>query len=493
MSAPSAGNTAPVARIALCGSGLALRMTAAALVRHLPPTIQLLCVNCEDAPATDLFLGSVAPPAAYGFNLAAGVTEPRLLLDTATAFSWGTQYSGWGGAQAAWLQCFHLPLPVAGGVMFHHYLARLGLRDLEPFLLSAVAARHGVFAHPLEKGAQLMARGEYGYQFDAQSYQVPFAAAAVAGKAQVIAAKLAGVEVAGERIVALRLADGQSVRADLYVDCTGPEASLLSRLAGNFTPGRRLRAVMTRRPTDELGAPCRKLTGADYGWQSETPLQGITARLTVFAAESESRALAAHALTPQVTAEIRLGRRPRPWLGNCVAVGQAAGVLEPLTHAPMLLLQRDIERLASLIPFTTDMSVESREYNRQCEADYSHAELFNRALFETAPVSDSVYWKEAREEPVADKLAAKIAQFESRGLLVAYDLEPFNPEDWTILHHGMGRHPARYDRVADRTSDGEVQQYLATRRGDIDKLVRSMPSHHRYVTHLAEHLRQRNL
>jgi tryptophan halogenase len=152
----------PVTRIAICGAGLALRMTAAALARHLPASVQVVAVNCEDAPASDLFLGSVTPPTAYGFNLIAGVNEPRLLLDTSTAFSWGTIFSEWGAQRQSWVQCFHLPLPVIGGVLFHHYLARQGVRGLEPFLMSAMAARHGVFAHPLEKGAQSLARGEYG-------------------------------------------------------------------------------------------------------------------------------------------------------------------------------------------------------------------------------------------------------------------------------------------------------------------------------------------
>jgi tryptophan halogenase len=377
--------------------------------------------------------------------------------------------------------------------MFHHYLARQGVRDLEPFLMSAVAARQGVFAHPLEKGAQPLARGEYGYQFDPQSYQVPFATAALAGKVRVIAAKITDIETGADGIASLRLSDGQSIRADLYIDCTGPQAQLLSRLDGQFSGGRRLKAVMSRRPSPELGPACRQLTGAGYGWQSDTPLQGITARLTVFAPEAETQALVAHGSDPQVGCDVRLGWHAQPWSGNVVAVGQAAGVLEPLTHAPMLLLQRDIERLASLVPFSTDMSMERREYNRQCNEDYAHAALFHRALFETTPLADSPYWSAARAEPVPDKLRAKLSQFMSRGLLVAFDLEPFNAEDWTILHLGMGRWPERHDRVADRATESDLRQFFANRRRDIDALVKSMPSHHRYVSQLSQHLRQRNL
>lgn len=489
----SQANGGALSRIAIVGSGLALRMTAAVLARHLPPSMQILCVNCEDAPSSDIFLGSITPPTAYAFNLIAGVTEPRLLLDTATSFNWGTAFSEWGAEQRSWVQCFHLPLPVHGGVQFHHYLARQGVRKLEPFLVSAVAARHGVFAHPLEKGTQPLARGEYGYQFDAQSYQVPFAAAARAGNLQVIAGKVAEVEAVNNNIHALRLEDGQVVRAGLYVDCSGPQALLISRLDSGFREGRRLRAFMSRRETPELGPPCRHLSGASYGWQSDTYLQGSTARLTVFDAESEAKAWIAHGCEPQIRSNVRLGRHSRPWSGNCVSVGQAAGVLEPLSHAPMLLLQRDIERLASLIPITTDMSMESREYNRQCADDYAHAELFNRALFDTAAPAASSYWRAAVDEPIPDKLAAKIAHFRSRGLPVSFDLEPFTPEDWTILHFGMGRSPERHDRVADRASDRDVEWLLTNRRREIDQFVQRMPKHHRYVSQLAQHLRQRNL
>jgi tryptophan 7-halogenase len=481
---------APIERIVICGGGLAAHLTAAALAHQLPASIQIIRIDCPDSSDADLFYGSVAGPSAYAFNLSAGVSEPRLILDTDSTFSWGTKFVRWGADSRSWVQCFHLPLPIIGGVLFHHYLARLEITELEPFLTSAVAARHGAFAHPLAKGPPLLARAEYGYQFAARSYRGPFAASANERRVQVIPANISRVECDEDAICALHLSNGQVRTADLYVDCSGPQALLLSHLGAAFSGGRRLHAVMSCVVANGVGAPYRTLTAREFGWQAETPLQGSMARLTMFSAESETQALLAHGEPPEQTSEATLGYRANAWVGNCVAIGHAAGVVEPLSHAPMLLLQRSIERLLSLMPLSRDMSVECREFNRQSAEDYTHAEIFNRALFETRPVADTPYWRAARAQPMHEKLAQKIAQFESRGVLVAFDLEPFNAEDWTILHHGMGRSPARHDRVADRAPGTEVRQFLTAMRRDIESLARTLPTHNDYMASLIRYLSQ---
>jgi tryptophan 7-halogenase len=487
----SDARNSPVQRIVICGGGLAAHMTAAALARQLPSDIRIVWIDGPDSRDADLFFGGVAPSSAYAFNLGAAISEPRLMLDSDSTFAWGTQFSRWGAAGRSWIQCFHLPLPIIGGVLFHHHLWRHGITELEPFLTPAIAARHGVFAHPVENGPKLLARSEYGYQFDPYSYRAPFAAAARALRVEVIAAGITDVESREGRIEAVRVSDGRMIEADLFVDCTGPDARLISRLPGTVTGGRRLRATLSRRPAERIGPPCKTVTPREFGWQSETPLQRSVARLTVYAPESEGDALAAHGDVPQKTVDVTLGRRTAAWVGNCVAIGHAAAVLEPLTHAPMLMLQREIERLLTLVPRSRDMSVESREFNRQSIDDYTHSDIFNRALFETEPMFRTPYWLAVREEPLDEKLVRKIALFESRGLLVAFDLEPFTAEDWTILHHGMGRRPARYDRVADRVPEAEVRPMLASMPRDIENLVKAMPTHHDYMSNLIRFLKQK--
>jgi tryptophan 7-halogenase len=482
-----------VTHIVICGGGLAAHMTAAALTRQLPATIHVTLVG-EDVPVADVFHGSVAPPSAYAFNLAAGVPEPRLLLDGDTAFSWGTRFLDWGGARRAWTQCFHLPFPIIQGAPFHHYLSRLGIRELEPLLVPAVLAQRGVFAHPLDRGSGLLARAEYGYQFDARNYQRAFLRAASGPTFRLIRAQIAEVARAGNGIAALSLSNGETLAADLFIDCTGIDAELISVLDGEYRQGRRLRALASGESGAGVGAPCRMLTAHDFGWQSETALQGGSTRLTVFHpdAESERSALATHGRSPQHSIEVVLGHRSQAWVQNCVALGHAAGIVEPLTPAPMLLLQRDIDRLVSLIPVTMDMSVERREFNRQSAEDHEHAEIFNRALLDTPPAAETPYWRAAREQAPHDKLLQKLTQFASRGVLVPFDHEPFNAEDWTILHFGMGRMPARYDRIADRATEADIRRFVENLRREIDSIAKSLPSHDDYLKGLIRYLRDSN-
>lgn len=485
-------NTAgpPVERIAVCGGGLAGHLTTATLASQLPPSFQIAWIDAESSPDSDVFYGSLTAPSAYTFNLEAGVSEPELLLSTNTAFSWGTKFVHWGGEHKSWIQCFHLPFPIVGGVLFHHYLKRFGVDELEPYLVSAAAANRGVFAHPLQDGPPILSRAEYAYQFDPFSYREAFAASPHMRRVQRIEGHLEGVERDERGIAALRLSDGRLHTADLYVDCTGTQARLLSHLCDTFAGNRRLCAASNHRATDRLGAPHRTLTGAEFGWQAETPLQRGTARLTVFAPESQTDALRAHGEAPQRSTEATIGSRAAAWVGNCVGIGHSAWVIEPVTHAPMLLLHRDIERLLSLIPFSTQMDFEGREFNRQSSEDYVHAAIFNRALFETPPFADTPYWRAAREEAVHEKLTQKLVQFDHRGVLVTFDLEPFNQEDWTILHYGMGRRPSRHDRVADRAPEAELRNSLANMKRNIENLVKQMPSHHDYMARLLGYLAQ---
>ena len=490
-------SAAPVQHIVVAGSGLAAQIVVAVLSRQLPASIRITFVRVGDASGADLFYGNVTGPTAYAFNRSAGLEEPALVLDSDTAFSWGTKYDHWGNGGRSWIQCFQLPLPIFDGVLFHHYLVQQRIGQLDPFLASAVAARKGAFVHPPqqagEAGKDLLSRSEYGYQFDSLSYGRLFEARTNHERVRTIDAGSMEIELGEAGITAIRLDTGERIAGDLFVDCTGPDALLLSRLGTPFEGSRKLGGVLSYSPSAQLGAPMRTVGRRTFGWYSETPLRGRRARLTIYDPESAAEALQDYPDGAERTCEVTLGRRSESWSRNCVGIGQAAYVAEPLSIAPWLLLERDVDRLMSLIPLSANMAVEAREYNRQCALDYEHAELFTHALFEADTLPDSPYWRAARAEPMNEKLARKIDLFQDRGMLVSYDLEPFHDEDWAILHFGMGRLPARHDRMADRAPPDRVRSFLAAMKRDIEQLVGTLPSHAVYMAELSRYLTQGRL
>ncbi|MEG8054874.1 tryptophan 7-halogenase [Sphingomonas aerolata] len=195
---------------------------------------------------------------------------------------------------------------------------------------------------------------------------------------------LTRVAVGDGAITGIALDGADMVTADLYLDCSGPSAELLSRLDSPWLGGRALQISADDMAEARLGPPVRTVSFNDQGWAAQTPLRGSTRSLTVSDATASCNTIG------KLSASATLGRRRRAWAGNCVGVGHAAGIVEPLTPAPMMLLERDIERLMTLIPVSTaSMTVEEREYNRRHGEDHDHAMRFTRALLETSALPDS--------------------------------------------------------------------------------------------------------
>ncbi|MGZ3306406.1 MAG: tryptophan 7-halogenase [Asticcacaulis sp.] len=484
-------SAACVKHILICGTGLAAQMAVAAIARQVPAYMQITWLRAEGTQAHDVLYGGIATPAAYDFNLMAGVDEPTLILESNTAFAYGTHYRGWNGGRPDWVQAFQAPFPVWEGVLFYHYLLQRGLTDIGPWLVAAQAARHGVFAHPPEDQRHPLSAAEYGYQFEPAAYGALFERGLPKG-ITTLTGDIVRVERDGEAISSVELKDGRSLKADLYVDCTGPDARLAGPSGRNLTGGQGLRFMASRAPERPLGPPHRTVSAGRFGWTARTHVEGAALHLTIHAAADEDAALAAHGVAPAFAGAFATGWRAAAWSGNCVALGQAAGVAEPLTPAPFLLLQRDVERLVTLLPASLDMKVEQREFNRQFTEDYRNAFLFNQSLFVGEDRPAGTYWEAARAAPRDERLTQKIEQFESRGLHVAYDLEPFGQEDWIIQHFGMGRRAERYDRVADHTPRAAMDRHLDEMRQAIAAAVRTMPPHGAYRQNFANFLQQQS-
>lgn len=468
-------------RIAVVGGGLAAEAVVTALAARLGPDHAVTFVETDRAPATDAFYGTVTGPSAYAFHERIGLTEADVLTGSDAAFSWGTRYEGWGPGRS-WTLAHQQPLQPLADVDLHHFLTRLGGAPLEPLIVAARAAAKGVFAHPPGPKPSPLTRAEYGYQVSPPGLADAYRAGRRAERVRHVPAEVRTVETGPDGIAGVALSTGERIEADLYVDAGGPGGALLSALRARPAPARRLRLETGLRPAARLGPPCRTVTGAPYGWSATTP--------------TRAGAIAMRAMAPGDAAadgdadgvEADLGARPSAWIGNCVGVGHAAAVLEPLTTAPLTLLHRDVLRLLELVPVARDHAVERREYDRRHAEDARHADLFQRAFHAVPGAPKTPYWTAAAEAASHPDLDRKIRQFENRGILVMHDFEPFTREDWLTLHWGLGRVPGRHDRLTGRVPEDAVRAEFAKTRRAIEALTDAMPPHDRYVARFLDYL-----
>ena len=483
----------PIRHIVIYGSGLAAWMTAAALSKNLPTAIQVIVLETANSDAADIFYGSVANPSAYKFFSNLGLSEADLLLRTQSSFSYGTSYKNWGLTTASWVQCFQAPFPIWDGVPLAHHITD-ETQALEHYLMSAQAAINGKFAHPPADKNSPLSSAEYGYHVTARDLTELLKR--IAGKYSVrsISQDIASIENRDGRITGIKLKAGETVSADFYIDASGPDAPLISSLEeADFQTSRNLGALYSEQTSEKLGPPIRQVSSQDFGWQSRTPLQKVDAVLTLFAPQSEEAARKTHPQSEAAHCEVPLGRRSKAWSGNCAAIGHAAAIVDPISPAPLMLLQMDIERLMGLIPVADAFDIEAKIFNEAFQTDVENIELFNNALFQLEGLPETEYWTDAKLNSASVKLSRKLDQFSHRGLLVSYDLEPFNDEDWTILHHGIGRTPRKRDAVAKLSDIEKISRDLKNKAKAIQDIVAKMPPHHIYLANYLNYLERNHV
>ena len=472
------------------GAGLAGCLTALRLRDVLPDTTSITLIDCGDDSEPgrynhDLGYGTVIPPGLYRFLESVGLSEPELILSTQTTLSFGTMYSNWGRNKRSWKQCYHLPFDVWDGVPFARILGDRS-EGLDPFLINGRASQTGRFAHPPDDKSHPLSRAEYGYQFS-PAHLVQYMRQTLSGSAvAVMSGRIINKTCNDYHVSSVIMEDGGTVAADLFIDTVG---GLQTRTEGADVPVLCLLSSLV--PSPGNSGPVRQVRGTDFGWQSVTPLQRETHLMTVFDPLDGDAARQAHGREDATLSRLPLRRGLPAWSGNVVTLGQAAFGLEPLSPAPLINLRRDIERLVGLIPVTPEMTVEAREYNRGHKTDTAHAHLFNQTFWAIEDAPDGAYWQSRfrMEKPAA--LIRKITQFERRGHLVMYDHEPFNEEDWTILHFGMGRRPRTRSPFVGPDLARTYDERLQHMRDRIEAVIAKMPPHHLYVNKLRGYLRSK--
>ena len=486
---------APIRDVAVAGGGL-LGWSAAVALRRKLPALRVTVLPL--APPPDALIERIGStlPSIVDFHGDIGLDNREALLRAGCSLRLATEFDGWNGDGSAYVHAYDRHGQPFGAASFHiHWVRQAKLGPAPAFdqhSIAAAMARAGRFVLPQPDPASPLAHFGFGLTLDPVRYAHMMRAYALHLGAVERAGALAGVRLRGADgfIEALALEDGSTLAADLFVDCTGPRALLRGALDQAFEdwcdwlPCDRLLFADTA-PSPEPALLDRCIAhGAGWRWVSQG--QTRTSHGLAFASADMGDDQAATMLhgvagaTPGEPVALRQGRRPEPWLRNCVALGDAATLVEPLEWTNLHLAHNAIDRLVAMMPDRDCSAVELWDYNRQCAAETDRVRDF-LALHYVASARDEPFWHRARETPPPPSLAHTLRLFAERGRLPFYEEETFTRDSWLAVLLGQGLIPRHIDPLIDVVPPAESARAMAAFRDSMARLVPTLPTHAQFL------------
>ncbi|WP_267389372.1 tryptophan halogenase family protein [Sphingomonas sp. GC_Shp_3] len=486
-------------RILIVGGGTAGWMAAALLSKLLPQARHAISLIESDEIGT-VGVGEATIPQLQLVNAVLGVDEDAFMRATLATYKLGIEFVGWGDADSRYIHAFGNTGRPIGQTPFHHFWLRglkLGERaPLDAYCLNAAVARAGRFARGAEAQSRMLGGPVHAFHFDAGLYAAFLRQYAEARGVTRIEGKIrhAGRDAETGDVTHVMLDGERAYGADLFIDCSGFRALLIEGALGtgfeswtHWLPCDRALAVQCEGPAEI--APYTMSTARAAGWQWRIPLQHRVGNGHVYCSDAIDDSVAADTLLANLDGKpltdprpIRFttGRRKQFWNRNVVALGLAAGFLEPLESTSIHLVQSAIERIVTFLPNGPIRAADVAAYNAQTVFEWERVRDFI-ILHYAANTRTEPFWRRCAAMPIPDTLTEKLDLFRASGRIIRIGDELFSEPGWLQVMIGQGMMPAGYHPLADAPSDAEMREFLSVIRQAVDKQAAALPSHRSWL------------
>lgn len=487
---PKAASAAPIRTVCVVGRDLALWLSALGLQRAFGRIgVKVLAVELPSLlpPGSAI----VALPSLGALHPLLGLNEADLMRGASGMFALAQRFANWSGGKPAFLHPYDTQPVGVNNVDLLQYWVKARSRGMkvawEEFSLGAAMAKAGRIdlSPDLSGGAP---RPAWGYHFDAAHYCSLIRTQALRAGVHAIGCDRVEVEASNEQITAVDAA-GQRVQADLWVDASGTAGILIGQLGEGARESWRpwlpcdRQLVASAQPLNPLPA-FSQIAAFRAGWVGLFPLQDRTAVIAVYSSahasdrevlESLPTLTGARISGAATAAGLDSGRRLKPWVGNCVAIGEAAVVTEPLDAVEPHLIQAGLSLLVSVFPTDTAMGLEARAFNQAMARHATGVRDFQAAHYRLNQRRDDPFWDLARKAQPPQDLSHKLAVFSARGRVPVYDDEAFQPSNWASILIGHGLMPRDYDPLVELVDEPDQIRHIQQTLAWIAREVKTMP------------------
>lgn len=433
-------------------------------------------------------------PALEAFHRLLGFDEHALLRATAGAFTLGQSFVN--VSVTPFFHAYGSHGVGLNGLSFMPYYIRArqaGLNvAIEDFSLTAAAAKQGRFIVP-DKDTQAFARTDYGYHLPARAYiQFLKNAALRAGVTVHPATTIAADLDQDGHIAAVTTGQGQRIAGDLFIDASGADAVLLRyALRVPFESWRPWfgadRVLTAAGPRLKSLPPYGQIRANGRGWLGLYAAQDATRIVHVYDSRGQgdddalrgAAVVSGLTLGDAVVSALEPGRSLQPWAGNCVAIGEAACVFDPLDSLALQTVQTGLVHLLALFPRAAG-GPESAEYSRLMAETFVGMRDFQLAHLVLNRIKGA-FWEQAAAVVPPASLQRKLDAFAARAVVPLDDHETFTSDSWEAIFLGHGLMPQTYEPLADAVSDADLMAHIKRILGHIKTQVEGSHGHDAYL------------
>lgn len=460
-------------RIVILGGGTAGWITANLMATHwAQQDFEITLVESPDIGIIGVGEGSTPP--LRGFMNAIGVEESDWMAECGATYKVGITFKDW-SVKPGFTHYFHpfVSQPdefTAPAFFYNSFLRRKGI-NLEGhpdhfFLATELAKQKLAPVAPPNFPFEI----NYGYHFDS-ALLGKFLARTAAGKGvKYVQATVNEVVLDAQgNIDYLKSVEGQTIKADFYVDSTGFRSQLLQQALkvpfiscaeSLFNDS----AVVF--PTPQTGdVEVQTIaTALKNGWAWTIPLTHRVGNGYVYssrfcskdAAETEFRQHLG-LLDSDVEArhlQFKVGRAAEHWAKNCLAVGLSQGFIEPLEATALDMVQETVVRFIEAYNRGNFTDQYRAEFNQRISTRFDAVRDYIVCHYRINSRTDTEYWIEnGRNEKISPSLRSILSSWVA-GKNITDELEKqkldayFPNVSWNCLLTGKGLYPLQEQLVA---------------------------------------------
>ena len=485
--------------IVIAGGGTAGWVAAATFARFLGNRASITLVESEAIGTVGV--GEATIPQIHNLIVGLGLDQADFLRRTNGTFKLGIEFADWVRSGESYIHSFGQTGRGVGLIPFRQLWLRgraLGVAaEFGDYSFNIAAARLGRMSK--NAGSNTIPELAYAYHFDASLFARMLRDYAVERGVRRIEGMIVGVEREPESgdITALALDAERRVGGTLFVDCTGFRSLLLGKTLevpyldwSRWLPCDSALAVPCE--SSEAVRPYTQAMARPSGWQWRIPLQHRTGNGHVYCSRFMSDDQAAALLLANLDGapladplpiKFTSGRRETFWSHNCVALGLAAGFMEPLESTSIHLVQSALGRLLNVLPGDLLRSASAREtFNRLSAVEWARVRDFIVLHYFANGREGDPFWEECRRMEIPTTLAEKVELFREAGLFMREEDELFLDDSWGQVMIGQGIVPASWSPLADNVPGEDIGPFLETLANSYRLKALALPKHREFVS-----------